>query len=149
MGFIFDGLDAEAYDRNYNDRQLVERILAYFKPQTSRILAVSLTVVLSSLFSTVVPIVISNSLDRLAVDSSTQTLIILTVLITVLGSLAWVTNFIRRWFSAEAVGNVVLKIREDAFDAVLKRDLSFYDTFASGKIVSRVTSDTQAFSQTV
>ncbi len=149
MGFLFDGLEAEAYDRSYTDRQLVQRILGYFRPQTGRILAVSITVVLSSVFSTVIPIVISNALDRLAVDSSTRTLIILTIMITVLGSLAWIANFIRRWFSAEAVGNVVLKLREDAFDAVLKRDLSFYDTYASGKIVSRVTSDTQAFSQTV
>jgi ABC-type multidrug transport system fused ATPase/permease subunit len=149
MGFMFDGLEAEAYDRTYNDRQLIDRILGYFKPESGRILAVSITVVLSSIFSTVVPIVISKALDHLAVDSSTRTLIILTVLITVLGSLAWVINYIRRRYSAEAVGNVVLKLREDAFDAVLKRDLSFYDAFPSGKIVSRVTSDTQAFSQTV
>ncbi len=25
MGFIMDGLDAEAYDRNYSDRQLIAR----------------------------------------------------------------------------------------------------------------------------
>ncbi|MEO8394495.1 MAG: ABC transporter ATP-binding protein, partial [Chloroflexota bacterium] len=43
----------------------------------------------------------------------------------------------------------VLKVREDAFDAVLKRDLSFYDSIPSGKIVSRITSDTQAFSNVV
>ncbi|HYN87510.1 MAG TPA: ABC transporter ATP-binding protein, partial [Ardenticatenaceae bacterium] len=37
----------------------------------------------------------------------------------------------------------------DAIDAVLERDLSFYDTIPSGKVVSRVNSDTQAFSQVV
>ena len=31
----------------------------------------------------------------------------------------------------------------------MKRDMSFFDEFASGKIVSRVTSDTQDFSNTV
>ena len=44
---------------------------------------------------------------------------------------------------------MVLKLREDAFDAVMKRDLSFYDSIASGKLVARVNSDTQAFSQVV
>ena len=34
-------------------------------------------------------------------------------------------------------------------DAVLRRDLSFYDSYPSGKIVSRVNSDTQAFSAVV
>jgi ABC-type multidrug transport system fused ATPase/permease subunit len=56
---------------------------------------------------------------------------------------------VRRTVSSKVVGDVVLKLREDAFDAILKRDLSFYDSFPSGKIVSRVTSDTQAFSQVV
>ncbi len=44
---------------------------------------------------------------------------------------------------------MVLKLRQDAFDAVLARDMSFYDEFSSGKIVSRVTSDTQDFSNVV
>ncbi len=44
---------------------------------------------------------------------------------------------------------MVLKLRQDAFDAVLARDMSFYDEYSSGKIVSRVTSDTQDFSNVV
>ena len=32
MGFIMEGLDAEAYDRTYSDRQLVARIRDYFRP---------------------------------------------------------------------------------------------------------------------
>ena len=32
MGFIMDGLDAEAYDREYTDRQLLARIIGYFRP---------------------------------------------------------------------------------------------------------------------
>ncbi len=67
-----------------------------------------------------------------------------------LGSLSWAFNYVRRSTSSRAVADVVLKLRQDAFDAVLRRDLSFYDQYASGKIVSRVTSDTnQAFSQVV
>ena len=30
MGFVLDGLDSEAYDRNYTDRDLIRRIAAYF-----------------------------------------------------------------------------------------------------------------------
>ena len=44
---------------------------------------------------------------------------------------------------------MVLRLREAAFDAILARDLSFYDTYPSGKIVSRVTSDSQAFADVV
>ncbi len=47
------------------------------------------------------------------------------------------------------VGNVVLKLRHDVFAAVLERDMSFYDDHPSGKIVSRVTSDTEDFATVV
>jgi ABC-type multidrug transport system fused ATPase/permease subunit len=73
--------------------------------------------------------------------------LILAVLIT--GALSWTFNFIRQHYTARTVGNVVLDLRRDAFDAVLDRDMSFYDEFSSGKIVSRVTSDTQDFSNVV
>lgn len=149
MGFIMDGLDAEAYDRTYSDRDLVRRILGYFRPQIGRMLAVAAALFGSSLANLAIPVYISYSLDQLQLDPSLQRLILFSVVLIVLSSAAWVTNAVRGWFSAEAVGNVVLKLREDAFDAVLKRDLSFYDQFPSGKIVSRVTSDTQAFSQVV
>ena len=149
MGFLFDGLDEESYDRNYDDGLLVKRILQYFKPQARQILFVSILVVLASIVNTATPIFVSHGLDQLQVDSSTRTLLQITLLVTAMSSMAWVFNWVRRRYSAEAIGDVVLKLREDAFDAILKRDLSFYDAIPSGKIVSRVTSDTQAFSQTV
>jgi ABC-type multidrug transport system fused ATPase/permease subunit len=73
----------------------------------------------------------------------------LIVAIFMSGLLAWTFNFFRQKYTARAVGDVVLKLRQDAFDAVLARDMSFYDEFSSGKIVSRVTSDTQDFSNVV
>ena len=107
------------------------------------------TIVLSSLVDVALPVYISRSLDQLPASPPLTMLLIIGGAIMGLGALSWVFNYIRRSVSARAVGDVVLKLREDAFDAVMKRDLSFYDTFASGKIVSRVNSDTQAFSQVV
>ncbi len=149
MGFIMDGLDAEAYDRQYSDRELVRRILEYFRPEARRMTVVAIVIFLTSLVNTGLPAFVSASLDRLQTDSSDQTLWIITGVITLLGILGWAFNAIRQWLSAVAVGNVTLHLREDAFDAVVRRDLSFYDQFPSGKIVSRVTSDTQALSQVV
>src|SRR5690606_16679298 len=60
-----------------------------------------------------------------------------------------VFNFFRSWQSAKVVGNVVLKLRQDAFGAIMKRDLSFFDKNPSGKIVSRVTSDSDEFANVV
>jgi ATP-binding cassette, subfamily B, bacterial len=149
MGFLMDGLDAEAYDRVYSDRQLVRRVIDYFRPHRSKILFVSVVIVLTSLVETAFPIFISRGLDTLQQDPSTPNLVGFMLAITVLACSSWLFFMVRRTVSTKVVGDVVLKLREDAFDAILKRDLSFYDTFPSGKVVSRVTSDTQAFSQVV
>src|SRR5260221_14791617 len=106
-------------------------------------------IVLMSLVGIGVPIVISRSIDRLQFDPALSNLALLAALVVLLTSTSWVLNATRQWLSSEAVGDVVLKLREDAFDAVMKRDMSFYDAFPSGKLVSRVTSDTQSFSQVV
>lgn len=148
MGFIMDGLDAESYDRKYGDRYLFNRIANYFRPHLRTMGVVAAAIVLTSLVDTSLPILISRGIDQLQ-GSGGNTMLPFAVAVTLLASMSWVFNFFRRWLSATVIGDVVLKVRQDAFDAVLKRDLSFYDSIPSGKIVSRVTSDTQAFSNVV
>lgn len=149
MGFIMDGLDAEAYDRTYSDWQLVRRIFAYFRPQARRMMLVVAGLVLYSAVTTLTPIYLSRTLDRAQLDPSSFDWRVSALIIMALGAVSWTLNAIQRWNMFTAIGEVVLKIRRDAFDAVTQRDLSFYDQYASGRIVSRVTSDTQAFSSTV
>jgi ABC-type multidrug transport system fused ATPase/permease subunit len=154
MGFIMDGLDAEAYDREYTDRQLVRRILSYFRAHLPTMSLVALMIVLNALMDAAFPFLIARGLDQLegATDLNEtiwQRTAWLIGAIFLSGVLSWTFNYFRQKYTARAVGDVVLELREDAFDAVLARDMSFYDEFSSGKIVSRVTSDTQDFSNVV
>ncbi len=146
---IMGGLNAEEYDRSYSDRQLVQRITAYFRPHLRTVGLVALMVSLISLVGTITPILISSGIDSLADNPSLQWVLGLAAIVTLLGALSWAFSFVQQLFAARAVGDVVLALREDAFRAVMRRDLSFYDQYASGRIVSRVTSDTQDFATTV
>lgn len=143
------GLNPEEYDRSYSDRELVRRIAAYFRPHWGKVLLVAFMVTLISLTATITPIIISRGIDLLSGSPQLQLLLALAAVVTVLGALGWLFNFVHLWFAAQAVGDVVLALREDAFRAVMRRDLSFFDQFASGRIVSRVTSDTQDFATVV
>jgi ATP-binding cassette subfamily B protein len=146
---ITGGLQAEAYDRSYGDAQLLRRIGAYFRPHAGRVALVALTVALGSLAATVLPLVISRGINALTGNPTVQTMLGLAGLVTVLGALGWLFNFIRQWLGARAVGDVVLALRQDAMAAVLRRDMSFFDQYASGRIVSRVSSDTQDFATVI
>ena len=149
MGFILDGLDTEAYDRIYRDRDLLIRIGGYFRPYARQMLLVVAGIVLYSVAGGGGPILVSNTIDLVAGNPSTQIMVLLTGGVLLLGMLGWTFNYIQQHFVARVVGDVVLRIRQDVFSATIGHDLSFYDEHPSGRIVSRVTSDTQDFSEIV
>ena len=149
MGFIMDGLDAEAYDRNYSDRQLIGRIISYFRPKLRIMLIVATLIILTALLDTVFPILISYGINIVIASPTALVIILLIGTILLSGIFSWLSNFFRQWLTARAVGDVVLNLRKDAFNSVVARDMSFYDEFPSGKIVSRVTSDTEDFATVV
>jgi ATP-binding cassette subfamily B protein len=149
MGFVLDGLDTEAYDREYSDRELLSRIISYFRPHTRQMILVAAMITLNSATGTGGPILISRAIDIMAENPSVEAMLLLAGGVLLLGVAAWIFNYVRQLFSARVVGDVVLKLREDVFDATVGHDLSFFDEHPSGKIVSRVTSDTQDFSATV
>ncbi|NLS76961.1 MAG: ABC transporter ATP-binding protein [Chloroflexi bacterium] len=149
MGWIMGGLETEAYDRSYSDKELVRRIAHYFRPYARQMALVALTLTLNSAAGTGGPILISRGIDMVSERPTVEAMLLLAAGVLLLGIASWVFNYIRQWFGAKVVGNVVLDLRKDVFDATIRHDLSFYDEHPSGKIVSRVTSDTQDFAQVV
>lgn len=145
---IFSGLDAEAYDREYGDRALLGRIRDYFRAQ-GRVAVVVVTVALMSVIQAGVPIVIARGIGALAGEVDVRSMGLLVGAVFAAGILTWVLNYVRRRETTRAIGAVVLALRRDAFAASVGHDLSFYDSFASGRIVSRITTDTQEFGQTI
>lgn len=149
MGFILDGLDTEDYDRQYSDRELLNRIVSYFRPYTRQMTLVAVMLALNSVATTAGPILIAKGIDLLGQDPTTTGIWLMATGVLILGVSAWVFNYVRQLVSARVIGNVVLQLRRDVFAATIGHDLSFYDEHPSGKVVSRVTSDTQDFSAVV
>jgi ABC-type multidrug transport system fused ATPase/permease subunit len=157
MGFVMDGLEAEAYDRTYSDTQLLRRILRYFRPFGFVMALVALAILLAAALDAALPILIARGIDQLAAGGAAgitseegwRRTVRLLLAILAAGVLSWTLNYVRQRFTARVVGDVVLNLRKDAFDAVMARDLSFYDEFSTGRIVSRVTNDTQDFATVV
>jgi len=149
MGF-FSGLAAEKYDRQYSDRRLLRRIFDYFKTQSKRLTIVSTTLILRSVIDAATPVIVARGLDLVTQESISLSFILtLTGIILGLGILSWFTNFLRRRYSARTIADLIRQLATDAFKASVRQDMSFHDSFSSGKIVSRITSDTREFGQLV
>jgi ATP-binding cassette subfamily B protein len=149
MGFVLDGLETESYDRKYPDRVLLARILSYFRPHTLRLAVVSVSLALTSLAGAVAPIVVARLIDLIITRPSVGLFAAGGAAVAGLGILGWVFGYIHERLGTIVIGNVVLQVRRDAFEHTIGHDLSFFDEHPSGKIVSRIASDTQDFSGTV
>ena len=146
---VFSGLDTESYDRQYSDRQLVDRMAGYFQPHLRRLAWTSLAMLVSALAGAATPIIVSQGVNNLNASLTLADIALLTGAILVAGLIGWGTNLARRRLTVRVLGDIVLQLRDDAFRAAAAHDLSFYDEYASGKIVSRISTDTQEFGQTV
>ena len=146
---FFSSLDTEGYDRQYTDRELVRRMANYFKPYRWQLAVVALLLLLIAAVGAALPIIVSRGVDLLKESLTTGNVALLTGAVLAVGLVTWWANWLRRRLTVRMIGNIILALRTEAFAAAAEHDLSFYDEFASGKVVSRITSDTQDFGQTV
>jgi ATP-binding cassette subfamily B protein len=147
MGMMRAGLTNEAYDRTYTNRQLFQRIATYFKPSGRRMAILVVLVTVISFTGALLPVLIAwgvGALDTALFDRRTLE-IALVVGVLVIGVANWLLNWGRRILTVQLISNVVLAMREGAFAAVMNHDMSFFDEYQSGRIVSRITSDTDEF----
>ena len=148
MGF-FSALDAEKYDRTYSDRQLAARIVDYFKPQKKRLIGISLLTLLVAGAGALMPVIVSRGVNMLSGTPTVIGLVMIAAAVLVVGVAIWFANYGLRRLTSTAIAEVVAQLSSDAYRASVEHDLSFYDEFSSGKIVSRITSDTRDFGELV
>lgn len=148
MGF-FANLDTEGYDRQYTDRELVRRIVLYFQPHRLAILLVTFLLLLLAVSEALAPVILARGIDVIRLDASNRNIALLFAILLGLGLFAWLLNWVRRRVTVRTIAQLELDLRTAAFRAAISHDLSFYDQYPSGKIVSRITSDTRDFSSLV
>ncbi len=151
MAAIFSALDVEAYDRQYSDWQLLKRIAAYLGPQRGRVLGIAALATGVALVDVVYPFLTVRAVNALEAPGGISIIFIASITTIILFSrvFSWVLNYFRRRATARAIGDLILGLRADAFRAAAGHDLSFYDEFKTGRIVSRITTDTQDFAQVI
>ena len=148
MGF-YEGLNEEKYDRQYKDRDLAKRILVYFTMQRKQVTVIVFLTILLAVITASQPVIISKGFDMLKATPSIGASLIIGGIVLLIGVADWGLNWARRRLTVRTVGDVVLNLRLLAFRAAVGHDLSFYDQFSSGRIVSRINADTSTLGELV
>ncbi|MEZ4557320.1 MAG: ABC transporter ATP-binding protein [Caldilineaceae bacterium] len=146
MGFLREGLTQEGYDRDYTTRELMQRIGSYFRPSWVRLSVIMVLVALIALMGAAVPILVARGVEQMELGAgATRATAILVGVVLAIGVLTWLANWGRRLQTSILIGDVLYQMRADAFAATMGHDMSFFDRHQSGRIVSRITSDTDEF----
>lgn len=143
------GLASEAYDRQYSDRQLMQRLAQYFLPYQRALKIVAALVVAITVLGLLDPLVISGGIDAVQHQANLQLALALFAYILFSQTANFFLNMARRRYMARLIADVISTMRREAFTASIQHDLSFFDQYQSGKIISRITNDTQELSQVV
>jgi len=147
VAFFAAGLNQESYDRQYDDGYILRRIASYFRPHRRLVLTIAATLVFFSFTGAITPVIISEGIEALQAESGDALLVLLVLALLVTQILDYVFYHVRRRLTNRVVGDVISQMRKDAFAAAVERDLAFYDDQKSGKVASRITSDTHEFGQ--
>ena len=146
MGFFAD-LAREDYDRTYSDRELVGRLAVYFKGHGKKLTVTLVGTLIVAIAAASSPVLVAYGVGLLEQDSGSSTLFLIALALFVVGVVIWLANWLRRRAVTRVIGDVILDMRKEAFAATASHDMSFYDEHASGKVVSRITTDTNEFAQ--
>jgi ATP-binding cassette subfamily B protein len=133
MGF-FAAMDREKYDRQYTDRQLLRRMMDYFRLYSIKIIGIVILLIITALTGAFSPVIISRGVGMLTSTITNKMIFLLSAAVLGIGILSWFSNWARRKLMVRVVGDTVLTLRTDAFQAAMNHDLSFYDEYSTGKI---------------
>jgi ATP-binding cassette subfamily B protein len=117
----------------------------YFAPQLRRMGVIVVLISLIAAAGAAVPMLVAKGVDVIRLHPSPTMELILGLAVLASGVITWFANWARRRLTVRVIGDVVLALRTEAFRAAMSHDLSFYDQFSSGRVVSRISSDTRDF----
>jgi len=143
MGYF--GLGEEGYDRIYSDRELFSRILKLFKPYRRSMAIIITFICLSSITYGLTPYLMSLIIKQLETQSDPFILIFFIINTLILNSLGYLFNYVNRRTGNRMVYGVCYNLRRQTNLRVLEQDLSFFDKYPTGRIVSRINSDGAKF----
>lgn len=141
-----------------NTKKTIKRLIKALKVQNKKLIIVGILTIFSSIFYTIIPLMIGLAINNLVsaisnFDKSTnilevvvQTLtkpILVLILISIISS---ILSYIQQYIISSVGENLTLSLREDISKKINKLPLKYFDSHKKGDVMSRVTNDLEKVS---
>lgn len=142
-------LDSETEEDKPFNKQYMKRMIGYLKPHKKVMVIVSIIVVLNMLLSLAEPLLIRYAIDEGMVKKNMW--IIHTVGFAFLGIrlLAWLFGFLHIRMVNFTGQRILYELRQQLFNHLQSLSFRFFDGRPTGKIMSRITNDTNAIGELI
>jgi ATP-binding cassette subfamily B protein len=130
-------------------RGAARRLIAYLKPYRGKLVLVTVLLVVGAGLSLVGPLLIGQAIDTIIKTHSAQGLLRIAVLMTAAGVGTWLAGSWQAWIMAGVSQYAVRDMRRGLFEHLQTLSMSYFDRHSQGDLMSRLTNDMDAISQTL
>lgn len=134
-------------------RGVVRRVLGFAVPLRGLITVFLITVVATAVLGVVPPLLFREIIDTGVLAGDRTRVIVLASVVAGLAIVEAGVGLVSRWLSSRIGEGLILQLRTQVFDHVLRMPLSFFTRAQTGKLVTRLNSDVigaqQAFTSTL
>lgn len=143
---IKDKKQAIGFDRNMSDGEITKRLMVYAKPYYKRFIFVGVLALISVAYDIVSPIVIGSIEDMIANDFELPSLYWSVALYASILIVSLLCGYLQAVILQKTGQAIISKLREDLFIHIENLSHEQLNEISVGKLVTRVTNDTNAIS---
>ncbi len=139
----------EDYDRVYTDKELLRRFWKYLSAYKSQLLLIIIGILIIAGVSILPPMMIRWAYDRL--EQGEEWTVVAPYAITYVGLsiLLWGLQVVQSIIVTIVTQKIIKRIQMETYQSLQEHDLSFFDRQATGKIMSRLTNDSQELNEMI
>lgn len=141
-----DKKESIGFDRNMKDGEITKRLLKYAKPYVWSFTVVGIVMLFSIAYDIISPLLIGFIEEMIKDDFEMNRLLMFVLLYAVILLISLLCSYIQAIVLQKTGQKIVSKIREDLFIHIEKLSHSQLNNIPVGKLVTRVTNDTNAIS---
>ncbi len=143
---IKDKKESIGFDRNMKDGELTKRLLAYAKPYWKNFLFVGFIMLFSIAYDIISPLLVGYIQDMIKVDFELNQLFIAVAVYASILVISLICSYVQAIVLQKTGQRIVSTIREDLFIHIESLSHSQLNSIPVGKLVTRVTNDTNSIS---
>lgn len=138
----------ELEDKPFN-RQYMQRMIGYLKPHKKTMIVVSIIVVLNMLLSLAEPLLIRHAIDEGMIKKNMSVVHAVGFAFIGVRLLSWLFGFLHIRLINFTGQSILFQLRQQLFNHLQSLSFRFFDGRPTGKIMSRITNDTNAIGELI